>query len=313
MIQQRVCIGVIENQQRQVLVSKRKQGSHLQGYWEFPGGKVEPHESFKLALRRELNDELGICAHSMSKLIELHYQYEDRYIYFQVFKVTSFFGEAKSLEAQQLQWVVPSELKSLNLPPANLAMLDALSLPSKYMIADQDVLKAQLIPAVRKQLLAGVSLIQYRACHENKQTYIANAKQIKHLCEEFGAKLICNCDLAWLVEVDAHGYHLNSQRLYEVRGQSTKYKQVEFFSASCHSEEEVAMANEVGVRCVLLGPVNQTDSHADAKAIGWSRFSQLCFIANSPVYALGGMNISDVQTANVHGAQGVAAIRAFMN
>jgi 8-oxo-dGTP diphosphatase len=313
MIQQRICIGVIENQLQQLLVGKRKQGTHLQDCWEFPGGKVASHESFKMALRRELHEELGIRAHTMSKLIELQHQYEDRHLRFHIFKVTGFSGQIRSAEAQELQWVPQTELASLNFPAANSGMIDALILPSEYMIADQDVLKDQLLTVVRKQLHAGVSLIQYRACSENKKTYIENAKQLKYLCVEFGARLICNCDLAWVEEVGAHGNHLNSRRLYDVCRQPSEYKQLEFFSASCHSEKEVAMANEIGVRCILLGPVNQTESHADCKAIGWNRFSQLCFMANSPAYALGGLNLTDVKNARVHGAQGIAAIRAFID
>jgi 8-oxo-dGTP diphosphatase len=182
-----------------------------------------------------------------------------------------------------------------------------------YMIADHDVLKDQLIMIVRRQLTAGISLIQYRANSENKSSYIAHAKQLKNLCGGFGATLICNGNLAWVDEVGAHGAHLNSQRLHEVSSHPAKYEQLEFFSASCHSEEEVAMANEIGVRCILLGAVKQTKSHADSNAIGWSRFSQLCFLANCPVYALGGMSLTDVQNARVHGAQGIAAIRAFVD
>jgi 8-oxo-dGTP diphosphatase len=313
MIRQRICIGVVVNQQQQVLVGERKQGTHLQGYWEFPGGKVEPHESFKMALRRELFEEIGIQARSMSKLIELQHHYEDRQLHFQLFKITDYSGQVRSVEAQALRWVSSSQLKTLNFPTANAAMIDTLSLPVKYMIADQDVLKDQLMAVARKQLNAGISLIQYRANSENKSSYISHAKQLKSLCGDFGATLICNGDLAWVDEVGAHGAHLNSRRLHEVSRQPTKYEQLEFFSASCHSEEEVAMANKIGVRCILLGAVNQTISHADSNAIGWSRFSQLCFLANCPVYALGGMSLTDVQNARVHGAQGIAAIRAFVD
>ncbi len=233
MIQQRICIGIVENPQQQVLLAKRKQGTHLQGYWEFPGGKVAPQESFKMALRRELYEELGIRAYSMSKLIELQHQYEDRHLHFQIFKVTGFSGQIRSAEAQPLKWVSQAQLGTLNFPSANTAMLDALSMPTHYMIADRDVLKDQLLPLVRKQLDAGISLIQYRACSENKNTYIANAMQLKELCAEFEARLICNGDLAWLMEVDAHGNHLNSRRLRDVYRQPSHYEKLEFFSASC--------------------------------------------------------------------------------
>lgn len=313
MIRQRIGIGVVENQQQQVLVGRRKQGTHLQGSWEFPGGKVKSQESFKMALRRELYEELGICAHSMSKLIEFQHQYEDRHLHFQVFKISSFSGQVRSAETQQLQWVSNAKLAELDLPAANSVMLDALTMSGNYMIADQEVLSDQLFAIVEKQLRKGVSLIQYRACKDSKQAFITNAKQLKELCTQYGAKLICNCDLAWAVELPADGFHLNSRRLHEAWMQPSLYKPFELYSASCHSEEEVTMANKVGVRCILLGPVNQTQSHIDAQTMGWSRFSQLCFQSNTPVYALGGMSLNDSHNAKVHGAQGIAAIRAFRN
>ena len=312
MIQQRICIGIIENQQQQVLVGQRKAGAHLQGYWEFPGGKASPYESFKMALRRELSEELGVRVHSALKLIELQHQYEERHLHFQVFKITQFSGRVNSVEAQALKWVSRSQLRRLKFPEANSAMLDALCMPDNYMIADQDVLKDQLFSIVRKQLNAGISLIQYRACNENKATYVDHAKQLKQLCAEFDATLICNCDLAWAIDADAQWSHLNSQRLREVYRQPSQSQPLGYFSASCHNEEEVAMANEIGVRCILIGSVNNTDSHVNSQAIGWSRFSQLCFMANCPVYALGGMSLNDVQTARAHGAQGIAAIRAYI-
>ncbi len=313
MIQKRISIGVIENQQQQVLVGKRKAGTHLEGFWEFPGGKVTPQESFKIALRRELYEELGIRAYSMLKLVELQYQYQDRQLHFQIFKVTNFSGQVESVEAQELQWVSQSKLATLKLPPANRAIVDALTMPVNYMIADQDVLKERLFLIVKKQLQAGIALIQYRAYRADKNTYISNANKLRDLCAEFGAKLICNCSLAWTTEISGHRIHLNSHRLRDVNSQLSHYKGLDFFSASCHSEEEVKMANNLGVRCMLIGPVNQTNSHAYADILGWSRFSRLCFMANSPVYALGGMGLNDYQNAIVHGAQGIAAIRAFMD
>tara|TARA_R110002096_G_scaffold266527_1_gene460080 strand:+ start:1504 stop:2445 length:942 start_codon:yes stop_codon:yes gene_type:complete len=313
MITQRICIGVVENEQQQILVGKRKPGTHLEGCWEFPGGKVSRCESFKLALRRELYEEIGIRAHAMSRIFEFQHQYEDRCLHFQVFKVTGFSGQVRPVEKQQLQWVSKAQLPLLNFPAANSSMLDALSMPAKYMIADQDVLRDQLFSVARKQLEKGISQIQYRACKENKETYISHAKQLKKLCVEYDAKLICNCDPVWALEVEAHGIHLNSRRLSDIYHHPLEYKSIECFSASCHNEKEVAMANKVGVRCILIGPVNPTQSHVDVQAIGWSRFSQLCFIARVPVYALGGLSLDDCKNANVHGAQGIAAIRAFIN
>ena len=313
MIQQRIAIGIIENAQQQVLVGKRKDGTHLERCWEFPGGKVALQESFKMALRRELSEELGIQAHCMSKLIELKHQYNDRQLHFQIFKVSDFIGGVHSAEEQELQWVERTQLASLNFPTANRAILDAMDLPQSYMIADQDVLNDQLTSIVRRQLESGISLVQYRANNASKQSYITIAKILREMCAGFGAQLISNCDLDWVTEIDPHGVHLNSGRLHEVSKNPFTHNNGEFFSASCHNDDEIDMANALGVRCLLIGSVNKTQSHANTNSLGWSRFGQLCFKANSPVYALGGMSLNDYHNAVVHGAQGIAAIRTFMD
>ncbi|MDW3096320.1 MAG: Nudix family hydrolase [Gammaproteobacteria bacterium] len=313
MIQQRIAIGVVENSQKKILVSKRKMGTHLEGCWELPGGKVALKESFKMALRRELSEELDIQVNSTSKLIELKHQYDDRQLHFQVFNVNGYSGVVRSVEHQELQWVDYSQFSSLDFPAANRAILDAISLPRSYMIADQDVLKNQLTSIVRYQLESGISLVQYRANNVSKQTYIANAKQLREMCMQFEAKFITNCELDWVAEINPNGIHLNSARLYEVCKNLSTHNGMEFFSASCHNAEEVDMANTLGVRSVLIGSVNKTHSHVDASTLGWPQFGRLCFMANSPVYALGGMSVNDYENAKVHGAQGIAAIRAFLN
>lgn len=306
-----IAIGVIENSQGQVLVAKRPAGVHLKGCWEFPGGKVESQESFKITLRRELAEEVGINIGATTKLIEFKHQYEDRHLHFQVYKVLDFIGEVHAKEAQQLKWVDRSELNTFNFPSANKAILDALAMPQQYMIADQEVFKSNIFSAVQTQLKAGVLLIQYRASKTKKADYISIAKDLRDLCAQYDAMLVCNCDLAWVEDIKPHGIHLNSKRLADAHSQYKISSNEKYFSASCHTDVEVSMANQLGVRCILIGPVEYTQSHSQARSLGWNSFSQLCFQASMPVYALGGLMVSDIQNAIVHGAQGIAGIRAF--
>ena len=315
MKQQRIAIGVVKNKKQQVLLAKRKAGTHLEGFWEFPGGKLEGNESFKIALRRELFEELGVDIYVMSKILEMQHQYSDRNLHFQIYEITEFSGEIQAKENQQLQWVDSHNIKQLNFPSANKAIIDALFMPHQYMIADEDVFGSNLLSSVQKQLQLGISFIQYRSSHADKKSYVALAKELRDLCAEYNAMLISNCDLQWVEEINPQGIHLNSTRMKEVYMDYSKglSQPFEYFSASCHSKDEVEMANQLKVRCQLIGPVNKTKTHANINGIGWSSFSHLCFLANSPVYALGGMNPNEYQNAIVHGAQGFAAIRAFAN
>jgi 8-oxo-dGTP diphosphatase len=79
--------------------------------------------------------------------------------------------------------------------------------------------------------------------------------------------------------------------------------------ASCHDAAELAQAVAIGADFGVLSPVAATTSHAGAAPLGWERFAGLCRGARLPVYALGGMQPTDVLAARQAGSQGVAMIR----
>ncbi len=312
MLQHSIAIGVIFNQHDQVLIAKRQHDKHLAGYWEFPGGKLMPGESFKTALRRELIEEVGITPHTVTKFFATQYQYTDRNLTFQCFKVTNYSGDVHLNAHQSRRWVSLSELANVAFPAANRAIIDALTLPVHYVIADEYVLGAKLFSSVESQLKSGARLIQHRAGNIDESGYVANSHRLKYLCSEYGAKYLANCPLDWLPRVKPSGVHLNSHSLKEVFEGNRQIYDFELYSAACHNEKDISMANQLGLRCLLIGPVNFTMSHPDANKIGWKGFNQLCSCANVPVYALGGMCVNDYRTAVMHGGQGIAAIRAFM-
>ena len=310
MQQQSVAIGIVENKHGQVLVSHRPGNVHMGGLREFPGGKLEAGESFKSALRRELYEEVGISIAGIKKIIEYSFAYADRNIFFQVFRVLTYRGNIDAKENRLLQWVDKAQLRGEDFPPANKAILNAIRLPSEYMIADQVCLGDHLMAAVEKNLQAGVSICQYRAHQLNKAEYVSMATRLRDLCAQYNAQMVSNCDLDWVSDISPHGIHLSSRRL------AGEFKNVTaaagpFFSAACHTQQEVEMANRLAVDCLLIGPVLQTSSHPAATSLGWKNFNHLCVKANQPVYALGGLHHAHKASAWVYGAQGIAAITAF--
>lgn len=312
MQRQSIAVGIVFNQYQQVLISKRGVDKHLANFWEFPGGKVEKDESFKFALRRELCEELGINITKTIKILEYQHSYEDRLLDFQFYKVIAYDGNVQSKEGQQIRWINVKELSSVNLPAANKGVISALSLPNLYMIADEKFFRTNLISCVEQQLINGIKVIQHRASADSsKSIFIQNALQIKLLCEKYQAKYVANCNLEWIGDIEPHCIHLTSENLKIISSKNLNAGQHEYFSASCHNQEEVELANKLEVKCILIGPVNVTKSHSGMAAIGWKRFSELCHHSNAPVYALGGLELNDYKTAPIYGAQGIAAIRAF--
>lgn len=106
-----------------VLVGQRPEGHTLAGQWEFPGGKVEIGESPEEALARELNEELGIEAQIGSIKMACTHSYPEVGILLVFFEVQFWKGEPKPVHHSELKWVLPEELKNLNIPEANRRLL----------------------------------------------------------------------------------------------------------------------------------------------------------------------------------------------
>lgn len=120
-----VAVGVVLDDDRRVLITRRATDSHQGGLWEFPGGKVEPGESLDQALARELHEELGIAPGRTSPLLEVSHDYGDKQVLLDVHVVWEFSGRAVGLENQPLAWVPCEALSQYRFPAANVPIIDA--------------------------------------------------------------------------------------------------------------------------------------------------------------------------------------------
>jgi 8-oxo-dGTP diphosphatase len=120
----RVVAAVIYDSLRRVLVAERPAGKSLAGSWEFPGGKIEDGESGEAALRRELEEELGVQASALRPVFELKHEYPERHVDLSVWVVDAYSGVPSGLEGQRLRWESPSALRSIALLPADLPIVE---------------------------------------------------------------------------------------------------------------------------------------------------------------------------------------------
>ena len=100
------------------LVTRRQQGVHLEGLWEFPGGKCDAGESLADCLRRELREEIGAEAVVNGELLAVTHQYPDRSVELHFF-ACELTQEPAPLLGQEMRWVPRLELRSLRFPPAD--------------------------------------------------------------------------------------------------------------------------------------------------------------------------------------------------
>jgi 8-oxo-dGTP diphosphatase len=109
-----------------VLLGLRPQSSSLPGAWEFPGGKIDPGESPEYALKRELQEELGIDAEIGALRMAHTHSYGERGVLLLIYDVNFWKCEPKTVYHESLRWADPSELDGLEIPEANRRILPRL-------------------------------------------------------------------------------------------------------------------------------------------------------------------------------------------
>jgi 8-oxo-dGTP diphosphatase len=110
-----------------VLVARRGEGSHLEGLWEFPGGKIEPGEPPDLAAARELREETALEGGAFEPLAVFVHSYPDRGVTIHAFLVREPEGEVRTDGDRPWGWVLPDDLAALPMPEANRAIVRALA------------------------------------------------------------------------------------------------------------------------------------------------------------------------------------------
>jgi 8-oxo-dGTP diphosphatase len=121
-----VAVGVLVQPDGRYLLAQRPAGKPYEGYWEFPGGKLEAGESVEAALARELNEELGIHVTACHRWHTLEHDYPHAYVRLFFCKVTGWDGEPHSREGQAFVWQqLPVDVAPLL--PAALPVLDLLA------------------------------------------------------------------------------------------------------------------------------------------------------------------------------------------
>jgi 8-oxo-dGTP diphosphatase len=304
-----VVAAVIYDEECRVLLGRRHPAAHQGGLWEFPGGKVEPDETAREALTRELREELGISPTVCRPLIRVPHRYPRYAVLLEVWRVDAFSGVPRGLEGQPITWVEPHRLASIPMPAANRPVATAARLPSLYLITPEPEDTAAFLLRLERQLRTGIRLVQLRARRMASTALRQLAQESLSLCQRYRAELLLNAEPELVEEAGAHGVHLTGAQLMGL--ERRPLGRGKWVAASCHDAEELAKAREIGADFAVLSPVLLTRSHPGAEPLGWEAFRKLVEPCPFPVYALGGMRPQHLPIAFEHGAQGIAAISAF--
>jgi 8-oxo-dGTP diphosphatase len=123
-----VTAALVRDAAGRYLITQRRRGSHLEGLWEFPGGKLEAGETPEVGLRRELEEELT-ATFAVGPLVEtIHWEYPDRTVVLRFYDCRHVSGPIEPREGQAMAWVAPERLGDYHFPPADGALIQRLKI-----------------------------------------------------------------------------------------------------------------------------------------------------------------------------------------
>lgn len=301
-----VAAAVLLREDGSFLLTMRPADKIWAGYWEFPGGKVEPGETALQALQRELNEELGITVQIAYPWVTRVFTYPHALVRLNFFRVPAWNGELHPHEGQELSWQRAQQVTVTPVLPANTPILRTLELPDWYAISNAAELGCtEFLRRLECALQNGLRLLQVREKHLSGEALEKFAARVVSLAHRYGAWVLINGDEGLAERVGADGIHYTGAQLHNCQSRPV----FAWCSASCHNAAELKRAGELGFDFALLGPVQPTLSHPGAAHLGWNKFAEMTTGTAIPVYALGGLTAADLHTAQRHGAHGVGLLR----
>ena len=113
-----IVVAAVVEKNDTFLVTRRPQGVHLAGLWEFPGGKIDPEETHAAALKREIREELDADVDVHELILATSHAYPERIVALYFYRCT-LEGTPRPLLGQEMRWVHRGELATLGFPPAD--------------------------------------------------------------------------------------------------------------------------------------------------------------------------------------------------
>ncbi len=300
-----VAVGVVLRPDGAVLLADRPAGKPYAGYWEFPGGKIEPGEDVQAALARELHEELGIDIGVSLPWFTFEYDYPHAYVRLHFRRVFDWRGTPHAREGQQLAFFNPAGDVPQPLLPAAIPALRWLTLPTLCLRSDvQQLGLAAFIEELDARLAGGLRLLWLHEPALPERDLIALADTVTARCHAHGAQvLVSQATIATSAQVD--GLVLTAAALAE----TVARPEARWVGAVVDGDSALQHARRLGCDFVIAEPVLPTPQ-MQSPALGWHGFSALAAQAAMPVYAAGGLAIADMQHAQHAGAHGIVVASA---
>lgn len=298
-----VAATILRNSDGQVLMAERRPNQIAGGYWELPGGKIEPGETPIETAARELTEEVGVRASRLRPGPVHEHIFPTKRIRLNLFHVDAWSGEPQGRERQRVAWADPGNPLGPVLP-SNERILSALSLPPIYAVVNagrRDQI-SQLLDASERAFHSGIRLAQLRAPELSPGQRVNLAGRLADIAEPAGARIMMVGRAIEARRAGMAGVHATASDLR----QTHQRPQVPLWAATCHNDSDVERALTLGADFIVLAPIQASASHPDSRPLGWEHLGRLTATSPIPIYAQGGMTSESIGDAKSAGAVGVA-------
>ena len=302
-----VAVGVLLRPDNAVLLADRPAGKPYAGYWEFPGGKIEPGESVEHALARELHEELGIDVGLALPWVTFEFDYPHAYVRLHFCRVYRWHGTPHGREGQRLTFFRLGQDRLGPLLPAAVPALRWLDLPTIVAEAAVDVDTGEtLLARVDAALAQGLRLLLLRSAAAPEScagaSLAALVASVRARTQAHSARLILDRDLVPSCAGRSDGIQLDERALLQATGRP----EADWLGAEVGSRASLERAAQLGCDYALPPPVLPGyEVLAAGTPLGWHGFGAFARCAPLPVIARGGLGTDDLGRAMQSGAHGL--------
>ncbi len=193
-------------------------------------------------------------------------------------------------------------------------MVSAPALPPLYLITDRRLVSTgeEFIEFLESLMIAGVRMIQLREKDLPACQLYETGKKLREATRRHDCRLLINDRIDIALAVDADGVHLRSSSIAPAVARKLLGND-KLIGASTHSKEELTSVAQQGADFATFGPVFYTPSKAPYGAPkGLTELQEICSTSAIPVYALGGLTVTNTPATMTTGAHGIAVISTLM-
>jgi 8-oxo-dGTP diphosphatase len=299
-----VAVNILRDADGRVLMAERTSGQISAGFWELPGGKIDPGETPVEGAARELAEEIGVEALLMRPWIQYLHAFRTREVRLFFFRVERWAGTPHGREGQRLAWIDPANPNVAPILPSAERVLTALALPQIYAAGAGIPAGGaeQFLARVQTGLRQGLRLIQVRAPEMAPDQRVNFARRVNLAARPYGARVLLVGSALEARRAGLDGLHSSADELRRLSSRPT----VKLWMTSCHDAEDLRRATLLGADVAVLSPIRATASHPEHLPLGWDGFQRLASQATIPVFAQGGVPPGDLGAALAAGGAGIA-------